>query len=408
MAMDDIQNENPVWRFAHDRDVRAKSPFSLKAENVVYGIGEIRGTTVWGCHITGVPSAFAVGLPNGFDAANTVKNGNIISLANNSGNAELRLTQVGEKVETSIRMTANALRAQGGVLALPMRSRGMRFLHQPYLANGPALNVGYEPGENPADWEGPSTRPIELCDGYAVYHNQSNLRYLTIERAHIFDANGEGLISHPSGLGQVPAVRLVITDTEWRYEVDPTWLATATGQIIIDPNLGFDSIGATTGVATTRASGSRATEGGSSGTYDKAWVYCGTNTGTPVSMIFCLYTDSSGATTKIQESSQEALAFSSWNDFAFTSWASTASTNYWLMAQGQAGAVAGDRWVPHYDAVGNYETWDVAYYGAGGWPTTAPAPTTSGTNRLYSIYLEPAAGGAATNTGWYSSKGGWF
>lgn len=100
-------------------------------------------------------------------------------------------------------------------------SAGLEILHQPWLADR-------------------ERRPADVCNSYALYHHQCNNQYQTGKLAHVY----RPLISDAKG--RWAWGRLLIEDGTLSITVPPGWLARAVYPVVVDPTIGYTSIGAST------------------------------------------------------------------------------------------------------------------------------------------------------------------
>lgn len=368
-------------------NVSGRVPFRLTHSDIRIGMGDTAsGVPALGVNLTGLePAGFTVGLPGAIGMNDIARVG--ADVLATDGSIQARLVDIAaDAAFGEARMELAFDTKPGAVVALPFRSWGCQFWGQPYMFGGP---------DPFTDAEG-NYRPPDVCGSYAVYDPLGNRKLMHIRRPRIFDGMGnEGLIDHPDFPGvPIPAVDLVITGSTFEFHVDSGWLAAAPSPITIDPNLGYDSIGATNGVDTQRVCYAQFTEGGSGDSYDTIFVYNGADT-TPTYMGTAVYGDTAGIPDALIQGGPEPAGATGWISAAITTINTSASTPYWLSFQGFTGVTDNDAIDPRFDTGGVHEQSNNGLYYALGPSADDPANRTgpsSGT-RKYSVYLQPAAGG---------------
>ena len=362
-------------------------PFRLKHQDIQIGMGDVNsGVPALGVNLTGLdPAGFTVGLPGSIGMGNIVRAG--ADVLATDGSIQARLIDIAtDAAFGEARMELAFDTKPGAVVSLPFRSWGCQFWHQPYMTGGP---------DPFTDDEG-NYRAADVCGSWAVYDPLGNRKLMHIRRPRIFDGMGtEGLIDHPDFPGvPIPAVELVITGNTFAFHIDPAWLASAPAPITIDPNLGYDSIGATNGVDTQRVNYGQFTEGGSGDSYDTIFVYNGSGT-TPTYMGTAVYGDTGGIPDALIQGGPEPAGATGWISAAITTINTIASTSYWLAFQGFTGVTDNDAVDPRYDTGGVHEQSNNGSYYALGPSADDPANRTGPSfgTRKFSVYLQPAVGG---------------
>lgn len=373
--------------------VSGRVPFKRRHRNLHIGLADSNlGRPVMGVRLTGQrPAGFNVGLPGFINTRNITRTDSFLRA--DDGVREVQLTDIVSNREFGdVRLDLKFGVRPGSVISMPFVSWGCQFWYQPYMKDG--INPFY-------DVEG-NYRPEDVCGSWAVYDLLGNRKLMHIRRPRIFDGLGnEGFKLHPDfpSVG-IPAVELVIRPNSFEFHIDPNWLASASLPITIDPNLGYDSIGATNGVDTTRINYAQFTEGGSGDSYDTIFVYNGSDT-TPTEIGTAVYGDTAGQPDALIQGGPEPAGATGWVSAAITTVVTSASTPYWLAFQGHNGAGSNDQVDPRYDLTGgtNYTAnLGGATYAPLGPSAADPANLTGlsavGT-RKYSVYLQPVAGPSA-------------
>ena len=372
----------------HSVNIKDASPWITRDTYSNFGFGDDAGAATLGYKLN--DSEFSLDIAG---ASVPSRSGEILSCSRSGMTFELEQNAAKGNFQKRVTMTAQALKDLGGIVSFPLKTNNLTFHKQPYLVGGPSPTNGYERNENQAEAEGFSSRSAEICGGYAVYDGKINERLASLTRPHIFFNNVEGLKDHPDFPGYpIPVIELDITETTYSYVVDPTWLASiGSGRIIIDPELGYTSIGATNGFDTARVNYGQFTEGGSAGSYDTFFVYNGSDT-TPTEIGTAVYTDSAGAPNTLTQCGTPITGVTGWGSAAIPTINTSSSEIVWLAFQAGNGIGGTDMLDPRYDLTGGiHEQANPGTYVICADPANRVS-TTTGT-RHYSVYLLPAATG---------------
>ncbi len=116
---------------------------------------------------------------------------------------------------------------KSNVIILPIQTKGLKFYYQ-----GPLTDKEKDEG---------IVRPDDVAGSYAVYHeSKKDGKYSTgkafhIYRPRIIDANGKGIWGELNIDTEAQALKITIS---------PTWLGNAAYPVVVDPEFGYTSIGA--------------------------------------------------------------------------------------------------------------------------------------------------------------------
>ena len=376
----------------HSRNVGGVAPW-VHAERVVdAGFGLLDSSQTFDISISDLDSDVVLGL-SGYDEP--VCTGHTISSSNRLITVELENIShlpVYGNFQKRVILTTKQLKDMGGIVSFPITTRNFTVHKQPYLVDGPDPTTGYEHNENQMDAGGFSSRPVEVCGGFAMYDGKTNEKFGTLTRPHIFLDGVEGLKDHPDFPGYpIPVIELEVVLGDFRYVVDPVWLASiGDGWIVIDPNLGFDDpVGSTNGFNTARVNYGQFTEGGSAGSYDTFFVYNGSDT-TPTEIGTAVYTDSAGAPNTLTQCGTPITGVTGWGSAAIPTINTSSSEIVWLAFQAGNGIGGTDMLDPRYDLTGGiHEQANPGTYVICADPANRTS-TTTGTRR-YSVYLRPVS-----------------
>jgi hypothetical protein len=218
-----------------------------------------------------------------------------------------------------------------------LNTQGLEFLYQPALTDE-ELKFG-------------AIRPENVIGSYAVYWNKRDNQYQTGKFCHIYrplltDAKGnqswaELFIDPSAGVMQI--------------RMDETWLANAAYPVVLDPNFGYQTAGASYNYeldqGDTAALQLYALSPAGTNTLNYISIYC--NTMVAGSAKHGLYSESGGvpASRLVYDNTAVNVATTAgWitntNDLNY---ALAASTQYWAAA----GCVSGTRWYIFYDSGGS-------------------------------------------------------
>ena len=263
------------------------------------------------------------------------------------------------------------------VITLSFESQGLDFYYQPALTDFEQKVLH-------------ANRPVDVVGSYAAYHSsKKHNQYKTGKAFHLFrplavDAKGQAAYGD-----------LQLEEGLLHLIFDPDWLATAVYPVLIDPTIGYTSIGGSDSDTGDYMLSNQFTASGS-GDANTGTAYVGgyAASGTKVMMVG-VYHDSGGSDcigeAKLHTSPAQITQTTTtggWHSASITWTGITDATKYWLAANAQSGGHN------YYDSGGTL-TYAPRVH-SNDMPATFPSDGAGTSGNVISIYIDYTAAGGAT------------
>jgi hypothetical protein len=271
---------------------------------------------------------------------------------------------------------------------------GLMFAYQDTLENDYKNGVMVDPGQTLAEYLAGTTRPKDVEGSYAVYWKKRNNQYRTGKFCHIYRPTATDDNSNET------YCNIAIVGKTLTIEMPQAWLDGAVFPVVVDPTLGYNTVGGTVGGNSDR---SYANFGGTvaddtvslTGEITVLHFYHQANWTSGETMYIGLYDESGsepnnvvGQTTAL---SVNGAAWSNW-DVSGEDWGVTNGNDYYVSANAAVNP-SGGAW-----------TYDTGVTGAGSWYYAAAGPLqdpwpVAGDNWLAGVFLSMYADYAAVGGG---------
>jgi hypothetical protein len=206
---------------------------------------------------------------------------------------------------------------------------GLFFAYQDTLENDFQNGIMVEPGETLAEYLTHTFRPPEVVGSYAVYWQKRNNKYRTGKFCHIYRPTATDDV-----LDEI-FCDITIVGKTLTIEIPQAWLDSAVFPVVIDPTLGYTTIGGTTGGTNNR---NYVNKGGSivddtasvTGTVTDFHFYQQANWTAGETIYIGLYNESGGDPgTIVAQTTMTSVAGAGWKTVSGLSWAVTSGSDYY-------------------------------------------------------------------------------
>ena len=267
-------------------------------------------------------------------------------------------------------------------IVLPIETAGLKYYYQPPLT--------------PGEIAGGAFCPENVVGSYAVYHATRGNMHGSQADAEKYRCGKAFHIYRPKvtdNAGKETWAILNIDGGLLTITIDPSWLAGAVYPVTIDPNFGYDTLGAST-LAGWSTQAHYSYSPSENGTLD-SMSFGLLNTETPTDFSMAIYIAASGGSL-IDYTYATASLSVGWNTLNAQLGAAVSAAQSYILCWTETG---GQTISWSYDTVGGsgkYRGYDLTDYSVGNWPATEPSLYGDNFNAddQFSIYCTYTAGAA--------------